>query len=176
MGRCHVGCTGLSGPLQVKGEVLNDLLSRLPFQGPAVQQHTGRGVACDRHHIRPECKKCLPRSVSFVRVLPHGALYQVHRLFHVPQIIAHRVRDLGHCLRAAGARILNRGAAVMIQKQQDTAAQNDRHHPHHHGHQNGGRAQTRLGKAAFQDRSPAFSRSRRRRMALGDSPQYFLKQ
>ena len=176
MGGRHIGGVGGLGQLQVKGEVFKDVLPGLPAQSPAVQQLAVLGIAGDRHNLRAELQKGGQQLVPAVRALRHGLFDQLHGLRHIFQIIAHRGGYLGHRLGAAGAGILNHGTAVAVEKEHDTAAENDGHHTHYHGHQDGGGTQPGPGGVFFHRTSPAFSCSSLRRRALGDSPQYFLKQ
>ena len=177
MGCHHIGRLSGPGLLQIKREILVDGLPGLPPQGPAVQQRSVGGVAGHRHHVRPEIQKGGEQLIPAIRTFQHGLLHQLHGLVHIPQIVGHCSGYLGHRLAAAGAGILHHSVPITVQKQQDAAAEDDCHHSHHHGHQNGGDPQAFPGRAApFHASSPSLSCSSLRRMALGDSPQYFLKQ
>ena len=175
MGRGHIGAAGKAGPLQVKGQILEYLLPGLPVQAPAVQQLSRIGVTGHRHHVGPEQEERGEHPVPVVRVLQHGMLHHGHGLIHALEVVAHGIGHLGYRLSGAGAGALDHGAAVAVEKEDDAAAQDHRHHPHYHGHQNGGDAQACAGDPLHWT-SPAFSSPSLRRMVLGDSPQYFLKQ
>ena len=54
MGGAHIGAVGGPGRIQVKGEILEDLLPGFPAQRPALHQLPRLRVAGNGHHIGPE--------------------------------------------------------------------------------------------------------------------------
>ena len=176
MRRRHEGAAGGAGHVEVEGEVLQDVLLGLAVRRPAVEQLAVRGIARDGHDVGAELQKRGQQPVAALPALGDGLLHQPHGLVHVAKIAADGVRHLGHGLGAAGLGALHHGAAVAVQEQGYAADEYDRHRAHDHGHEYAGYAQLRAGRSVPHAPSPALPESSLRRMALGDSPQYFLKQ
>ena len=153
-------------PFRVKGQVGDDVFPRGVPGAPAMQQLAFGIVGGDGGDLGAYFQKRLQKIVPLAGRLIHGVGQQRHGVIHLLHVVAHRVRHLTDRLRAAGAGGLDGGGAVPVDEQRHCGHQRPRR-------DDGDGAQQQPCQAwTFHWLSPAFWR----RSALGDAPQYFLKQ
>ena len=151
---------------RVKGQIGDDVFPRGVLGAPAVQQLASGIVGGDGGDFGAYFQKRLQKIIPLAGRLVHGVGQQRHGVIHLLHVVAHRVRHLTDRLRAAGAGGQDGGGAVPVNEQR------------HRGHQRSrrddgdGPQQQRCQARTLHWLSPTFWR----RSALGDTPQYFLKQ
>ena len=114
VGSGHVGALGGLGFLQIKGEVLEDVVLGFPVGGPALEQLAVVGIAGHRHHVGAELQKGGQQLIPALVGLRHGLLHQFHGLTHIGQVVGDGGGHLRHGLHTGGAGVLYHGLLVAV--------------------------------------------------------------